>query len=63
LVGKARLRSVRVYASAQNLLTFTRYNGPDPEVSVFADTNTAAGTDFLTQPQNKLLTFGINIGL
>jgi TonB-linked SusC/RagA family outer membrane protein len=63
LIGKAKLRSVRVYVSAQNLLTFTRYNGPDPEVSVFADTNTAAGTDFLTQPQNKLLTFGINIGL
>lgn len=67
LIGKAKLRSVRVYASAQNLLTFTRYNGPDPEVSVFTgngtQANTAAGTDFLTQPQNRLFTFGINIGL
>jgi hypothetical protein len=63
LIEKAKLRSVRFYASAQNLLTFTNYNGPDPEVSVFADTNTAGGTDFLTQPQNRLLTFGINIGL
>jgi TonB-dependent starch-binding outer membrane protein SusC len=63
IVGKARLRSVRVYASAQNLLTLTNYNGPDPEISTFGETNTSQGTDFLTQPQNKLFTFGINIGL
>jgi TonB-dependent starch-binding outer membrane protein SusC len=63
IVSKAKLRNVRVYASAQNLFTFTRYNGPDPEVSTFADTNTSQGTDFLTQPQNRILTFGINIGL
>ncbi len=63
LISKAKLKTVRVYASAQNLLTFTRYNGPDPEVSTFGETNTAQGTDFLTQPQFKMYTFGINIGL
>ncbi len=62
LISKAKLRSVRVYASGMNLLTFTRYNGADPEVSTFANTNTAQGTDFLTFPQSKVYQFGINIG-
>lgn len=62
LVAKAKLRSVRVYATGSNLLTFTAYNGADPEVSTFANTNTAAGTDFLTFPQSKVYQFGVNIG-
>lgn len=62
LLTKIKLRSARVYATGQNLLTFTRYNGVDPEVSTFANTNTAMGTDFLTYPQSKVYQFGINIG-
>jgi TonB-dependent starch-binding outer membrane protein SusC len=62
IVTRAKLRSVRIYATGQNLLTFTRYNGADPEVSMFANTNTAQGTDFLTFPQSKMYQFGINIG-
>ncbi len=33
-VAKARLQGLRVYANAQNLLTFTSYNGFDPEAVV-----------------------------
>ncbi len=62
IVAKAKLRSARIYATGQNLLTFTAYNGADPEVSVFANTNTAQGTDFLTFPQSKMYQFGINLG-
>lgn len=62
VLSKIKLRSARVYATGQNLLTFTRYNGVDPEVSTFANTNTAMGTDFLTYPQSKIYQFGINIG-
>lgn len=62
IVSKAKLRSVRVYATGSNLLTFTAYNGADPEVSTFANTNTSAGTDFLTFPQSKVYQFGVNIG-
>lgn len=63
LLSKIKLRSVRVYVQGQNLLTFTNYEGPDPEVSTFGATATALGTDFLTFPQQKMYTFGINIGL
>lgn len=62
IISRAKLRSARIYVSGMNLLTFTRYNGADPEVSVFANTNTAQGTDFLTFPQSKMYQLGINIG-
>jgi hypothetical protein len=63
LVSKAKLRNARIYVQGNNLLTFTRYSGADPEVSVFANTNTAQGTDFLTFPQSKIVVVGINLGL
>jgi len=62
LVSKIKLRSARLYVTGQNLLTFTKYQGADPEISAFANTSTAAGTDFLTQPQTKMYLVGINIG-
>jgi TonB-linked SusC/RagA family outer membrane protein len=62
LISKAGLRSVRVYVTGQNLLTFTEYSGMDPEVNVFNNTSTSQGTDFLTYPQSKMMLFGINVG-
>ncbi len=62
IVNKAKLRSARIFFNATNILTFTRYQGFDPEVSTFGNTSTAAGTDFLTFPQNKMYTVGLNIG-
>jgi hypothetical protein len=71
LVSKAKLQSVRIYASAQNLLTFTDYDGWDPEVNsdTYASTLTSQSTgninqgiDFYSAPQPKTITFGINIG-
>ena len=63
IASKMKLRSLRVYAMGQNLLTFTNYKGADPEVSTFGDTNTSLGTEFLTFPQLKMYSFGINIGI
>jgi TonB-linked SusC/RagA family outer membrane protein len=61
-IQKAKLNSVRVYAQGQNLLTFTNYTGADPEVSTFGDVNTSQGTDFLTFPQARMYSVGINVG-
>ncbi len=63
LISNAKLRSVRVYVTGVNLLTFTEYSGFDPEVNVFNNTSTAQGTDFLTFPQSRQILFGINVGL
>jgi TonB-linked SusC/RagA family outer membrane protein len=62
LLSKAKIRSARIYVNVTNLLTFTSYQGFDPEVSTFANTNTSAGTDFLTFPQTKMYTIGLNVG-
>jgi TonB-linked SusC/RagA family outer membrane protein len=49
-------RRLRVYASFQNLYTFTRYTGFDPEVGVF-------GIDNSVYPPGRTIMAGLNIGL
>ncbi|SKD00882.1 TonB-linked outer membrane protein, SusC/RagA family [Chitinophaga ginsengisegetis] len=45
ILNKIKLRSLRVYMGANNLLTFTKYSGFDPEVGqAFTSTTNAAGT-------------------
>ncbi len=56
---KARISKCRVYVSAQNLLTATKYEGFDPEFST--GSNTAAGIDVGRYPQNKSVQCGIQI--
>jgi TonB-dependent starch-binding outer membrane protein SusC len=57
------VKSVRLYASATNLFTFTGYDGYDPEVNSFAQSNLFRNIDILTMPLFKTYTFGLNIGL
>jgi len=63
IAAKLKLRSLRVFVQGQNLWTLTNYNGPDPEVSTFGATSTSLGTEFLTFPQVKMYSLGVNIGL
>jgi hypothetical protein len=64
LIRKAGLDKMRVYIQAQNLLTFTKYKGWDPEVSTdFLNDNITQGCDFYSAPQPRSIVFGINIGL
>ena len=61
VLNAIRVSNLRLYVAAQNLHTFTKYSGLDPEVSTFSITNTAPGTDFLTYPQARTYTFGLNV--
>ena len=64
LISKAGLDRMRIYVQAQNLLTFTKYKGWDPEVSTdFLNDNITSGCDFYSAPQPRSIVFGINIGL
>ena len=57
------IRSLRVYATATNLLTFTNYEGWDPEVTAdFLAGNTVYGIDFYSAPQPKTIVGGIRVG-
>lgn len=62
LLDKARIRSLRIYASAQNLLTITDYPGLDPEVS-YRNSTAVSGLDYASYPNVRTYTFGINLGL
>ncbi|CAG5012039.1 TonB-dependent receptor P3 [Dyadobacter sp. CECT 9275] len=62
LISKAKLQQVRIYASAQNLFTFTKYLNFNPEVSNY-EGPLAGGVDYGVFPLAKTYTLGINIGL
>lgn len=55
------VRSLRIYASAQNYLTVTRYSGYDPEVSRFGTSAISQGMDYGGYPAAKTLLLGLNL--
>lgn len=57
------VNSIRVYVSANNLFTITKYSGFDPEVNTFAGSNTQIGIDNLVYPQARSVLSGIQISL
>ncbi|MVN77507.1 SusC/RagA family TonB-linked outer membrane protein [Hymenobacter sp. HMF4947] len=66
LLHPLRIASVRVFASVQNLLTFTKYTGLDPEQGTnsnsLGDGVRATGIDFGTYPSARTFTVGLNAG-
>jgi TonB-linked SusC/RagA family outer membrane protein len=56
---KAAIQKIRVYVSAENLLTFTKYNGFDPEIAS-GDYN-RIGVDKGNYPQSRTISIGANI--
>ncbi len=56
LIKRAHLTTARLYFSAQNLLTLTKYSGFDPEVGV-------NGIDNNIYPVTKTFCIGINLGM
>ena len=66
LCQKLHISNARIYGGAQNLLTFTRYSGLDPEIGKKVGTesqNLALGVDMGNYPQSRIFFFGINIGI
>ena len=58
--AKNWLNGIRIFVSAQNWLTLTKYKGVDPEVSSKgSDVN--AGIDHLTYPNSKTLSMGVSV--
>lgn len=55
------LANVKIYVSAQNLLTFTRYKGYDPEVSRFGSSSIDQGMDYGGYPTAKTVLVGLNV--
>ncbi len=62
LLKKYKIKSLRFYASTQNLFTITNYSGFDPEVSVMYSGLTP-GFDYSSYPRPKTFVFGLNLSL
>ncbi|TAH02809.1 MAG: TonB-dependent receptor [Sphingobacteriales bacterium] len=59
--SKKSFSSLRLYAEAQNLYTFTKYYGFDPEVSsTGGGSPNTAGIDYAAYPQARTFLFGVN---
>ncbi|GAA4453180.1 TonB-dependent receptor [Nibrella saemangeumensis] len=57
------IQNVQLYASGQNLVTFTRYSWWDPEVNSNGGSNsTAQGFDQFSYPTAKVITLGLRAG-
>ncbi len=61
LVSKLYLASARIYVSGQNVLTFTKYSGLDPELTGTASNNLTKGIEFFTPPSPRVFTIGLNL--
>lgn len=61
LINKIGVKRARVYVSAQNLVTFTKYSGYDPEVSRNEQSNLYSGIDFGNYPNYRSFIAGINL--
>jgi hypothetical protein len=58
IVNKIGLSKLRLYATGNNLLTWTKYTGYDPEVS--SNALFSRGIDNASYPNARTFTFGFN---
>ncbi|HMF73958.1 MAG TPA: hypothetical protein VK616_20895, partial [Flavitalea sp.] len=60
--GISKIKKLRIYLSCENLLTFTKYPGFDPEIGG-PGTTLDMGVDNGYYPQSRTITAGLNLGL
>jgi TonB-linked SusC/RagA family outer membrane protein len=55
-ISSLKIRSARIFVSGDNLVTFTKFSGVDPEVDL------SSGTSSFKYPISRKILFGINVG-
>lgn len=62
-ITKGAVKNFSIYVSAQNILTFTKYSGLDPEVGNRAPgaSSLTNGIDYAVYPQPKAYQVGVNV--
>ncbi|MBU6157529.1 MAG: TonB-dependent receptor [Bacteroidetes bacterium] len=61
IASKIKAKNIKFFVSGQNILTFTKYTGYDPEVSTFEQSNLIPGIDYGTYPGSKTYTVGLDV--
>ena len=60
-INKAHLNNVRIYANIQNVYTWSKYKGMDPEVGAMYGDALMTGVDYGRYPSPRIYTFGLNV--
>ncbi len=61
LSQKIGMSRARIYVAAQNLYTFTKYSGYDPELGSYQSQALRTGVDFGRYPVPRMFTAGVNL--
>jgi TonB-linked SusC/RagA family outer membrane protein len=61
IVNKLKIERLRLYMNIQNLYTFTKYKGYDPEVGSVDQDMLKTGIDDGRYPSQRIYTFGVNV--
>lgn len=61
LLDKYGIGNLRIYASAYNLWTWTRYSGFDPEVNMRRSSPLTPGVDWNGYPRSRSFNIGLNV--
>ena len=61
LVSKIKLNKFRIFGSIQNLKTFTKYSGYDPEIGAFNQNALLMNIDNGRYPSARTYTVGLNV--
>lgn len=56
------LENAQIYLNGQNLFTFTKYSGIDPEIAQFSSGDLRLGVDQYTYPKTKTISLGVKLG-
>lgn len=62
-INRVLIKSLRLYATINNVYTFTNYSGYDPEVDTRRKTPLTPGVDYSAYPRSRSFIFGINLTL
>ena len=61
LINKIKMTNLRIYGSAQNVVTFTKYSGFDPELGAFNKDIRFMNIDNGSYPVPRTFTVGVNV--
>lgn len=61
VISKTKLTKLRFSATVQNLYTFTKYTGYDPEIGDYNQNALLSGIDSGRYPTNRTITLGLNV--
>jgi hypothetical protein len=61
LINALGISKLRFYLTGTNIFVWTKYSGPDPEVSTRRNTPLTPGVDYSAYPRSRQLVFGLNL--